>query len=607
MKKILFLLFITLNIFFWFNLSYANNLICNSADNQKGVYSYDDINCSDYLDYYKNDESNWIVYENFYSDILNKVQYSYNDYSLKIRKPALSNNQPIYFNNFPEHFVNFFIGWNNVLSYLWYQKWLFDFKNKLIIWPNVSYVFPFRPVFTHLKYIPVIVYVNDKQLDSNANLTLNIFASNKDLSDNEWIVNADAEWVLTGVKVKNKTFKVLIINTDEIRNNKANWKIYIYSYATNIYWQKSKIIKTYFNYNRIELKGDVEYGENYITYNNQKWTKNDPATLVLYSTLRPKSIENSNFNMIINNIAAWSYQIGWTVYKYKSNLLVSNLNQWKNTTNFTLKDIYWNTKDFTKDIYLDSEWPVIDSGSIADLDKVIYQNKVYLKPNEYRLNNWFDFNVKVHDEATKTVKLILKTDLWKKIIIDITDGQSITVDKLLTNISKNGMKILEVDAEDILWNVSKANYFYYVQDIPYPVFIYPPKDNLVVSSNIVTFKWFCTNTDKGEVQYYLNDETPSAWIPYTWDWETTKILKKWYNQLKIRCWNEIWQSDYVNRVVIYEPNENIWWRNYMLQMYPNKSNELYINRSSKNADNDTVKIINNNLYKELPWFTNHNK
>jgi len=597
MKRFLYFilsLLIFFSISFWLDCDWFSSwqwLYKGIYINQNDWY-VNNLSSCDLLDIYKNDTSNWFTYNTILSDITSQTKINYN---------IITNLTKNIFNNFIEYWQIFYTGNTELLSNLWFNKQIFyTDTNPIIIWPNITFIYPYKPVYTAKKYIPIIIYVNDKQQTDDSDLTLTLYASNKDFENNIQTLNDLAKAKLS-FDVQNKHAVVVVLNIDEIRNADTG-KIYLYAYVTNIYNKNSRLIKTYFNFNRINLKGELAYTEDYVDYDWKKWTKLDnPSIMYLYTNLPIKTvISNNDLKVTIWKIEEGNY-LG-NKYHYKAILNIFGWQQGYNQVDINITDVYWHEINLVKDLYIDSKGPDINLADLTDKYKIIYNWQIYLNTVKYKENNWFDFKLNVKDEATKTVKVIIKTDINKKIILDIKDGVDYVVKQLTTNFSTNGERLLTIEAYDVLWNISKKSYLYNVLDISYPVITYPPKDNLIVVSPSIDFKGFCTNITAWQIKYKLNDNPESDRINYTDNWSVNQILKKGYNIFKIKCKNIVGESDYVERIVIYEPKENIGWRNYMLQMYPNFSKKLYIERSNKNADNDTIRIIEPDLYKNLPWF-----
>jgi len=603
-KRIKLFWFLIFSLFFWLNNnSYA--LTCSWFDSGNGLYVWitadtDNItgNCDDYVDYYKGVESNWFDW----SPLEDYIYWqSFLDYW------QISNLTGDFFNIY-ERTNQLNYGGEKLLALLWYNNWLFYWNKNLFIGPNATYIFPFKPVYTNAQYIPIIFYVLDKQLPKWTMLSANLYVTDKDLTDTEENIVNIAKSSLKNIPIMNGRINVVMINIDELRGGLEEWKLYVYLVAKNIYWYKSKILKTYFNYNRTQLNSTLWYSEEYIDYDWKKWTKNSDVNFVyLYTNLQPKTVKSNNdIKVSLSEITAGNFSYNNKVYKYKSKVYLYDLEQGYNYIDVNVQDIYWNENRNTIDVYVDSEWPNINKSEIDTDYKIVYNNKIYINPVAYKDNDWFNMIINVVDEATKTTKVILKTDLGKKIILDLKDWQDYKVKQLLTSFDENGEKVIQIEAYDILGNISKKMIYYNTMNISYPVITFPPKDNLIVVNNALDFKWLCSGVSQAEIKYQLNDNPESGWISYTDSWDINQILKKWYNLFKVKCKNIVGESDWVERIVIYEPKENIGWRNYQLEMYPNESDKFIMKRSNKNADNDTLIITDPDLYQDVPWFKDNN-
>jgi len=599
--KISSLIFFWIIILLWLSNATYN---CNAFNKWNWLYEWLTINennlvgddCSNIIDYYKGSEANGIQYSSFLDKINQQSTMSYSE----IRAYTWD------FMNIYESKNGLEYGWTGFSALLWYNKWITFWTKDLFIWPNIQFIFPFKPIYTNLKYVPVIVYTRDKQLPTSTNLKLNIYVSDKDMSDTEENISMLSKAKLLNVSVWNWVNSVFWLNIDELRWNKKTWSLYVYVVAKNIYWNKSTILKSKITYNRVKLKSVLWYTPDYVDYNHKKWTRNaDVSFLYLYTNLKPKDITSDNNTKIsLSEITAWAYTVWNDIYKYRSKIYLYDLKQGLNNIAMDVEDIYWNVnKNNTIPVYVDSKWPVITKVKIDPKYSVLYQNKVYINPEAYKKNGWFDMSFNVHDEATKTVKVIVRTDLWKKIVIDMKDWQDYDLKQLETSFDSNGEKVLQIEAYDILWNISKTTKYYNTLNISYPVITFTPKDNLIVVNNSLDFKGICSWISEAQIKFQLNDNPESDWINYKGSWDVNQLLKKWYNLFKVKCKNIVWESAYVKRIVIYEPKENIGWRNNQLEMYPSESKQFIMTRSNKNADNATLKVTDPTVNRNIPWFT----
>jgi len=581
---------------------------CDTFNQWKWLYVGLNINdnnlvggdCSSILNYYKDSDTNGIHYSWFIDDINQQSFVTYNTVK------SLTGD----FFNIYDYKSSVEFGGNWFASLLWFNKWLTYWTKDLFIWPNIQYIFPFKPIYTNMKYVPVIIYAIDAQLPLDTPLKANIYVTNKDLADKEDNISLLAKSKLLNVSIWNGRYSVFWLNIDELRGNNDEGSLFVYTVVKNIYGNKSTIIKTKIDYNRVKLKTVLWYTPDYVKYDNKEWTKHQNVNfLYAYSNLKPKTVESNNkIKVSLSNIVAWTYNINGKTYKYRAKLYLYDLKQWANNVDVKISDIYGNINPSNKIIVnVDNQWPQIVKANITKDYSINYNGKIYLDPKAYTKNNWFDMILNVKDAATKTVKVIVKTDMWKKILIDMKDWNDYLLKKLKTSFDKDWEKMLEIEAYDVLWNVSKKVVYYNTLNISYPVITYPPKDNLIVINNSLDFKWLCSGASQASIQFQLNNNKESDWISYKDSWDVNQLLNKWYNLFKVRCKNIVGSSDYVERVVIYEPKENVWWRNQELEMYPSESNKFIMNRSNKNADNDTLKVSDPTLNKNIPWFSNIDK